>query len=866
MDSPYQHRALLLGLVEVTGSVTPLDEEARARVFAMCHAASIEGRVEDPSWVGRLERGLMGVEVIMDQKYLHITSNEVLVSRHSLEEGCVTMAMRGAEGHLVLIGRCQVKGVRLAVVLDMMSGEDAQQLQEEVSQRLSHLGSLLPDPSAPQNTAHTRLMSRPSPFTAASNVQRGPATSNTQHSNRTAAHNSASLLGPETPPPPVVAQPASRPPPISAKPVFHRRSAAVAPVSERSPLVRMPTTGKLITTPLCLISRSPVSLVATKPMFILNTSPSSVTAPPTVTSASIPSPLVSTPMVLPRPTSIPKVFTSRFSTPTVSTPIVSTQALSTVTMSAPPVSTATVSPRPVSIPKVFLSQLSTPVVSTPTASTVTVSTQSVSTVTMSNRTVPTSKVSIRPLPFPKTFTPLASLPSAPISKASTRPVITPKVSIRPVTIPKVFTPLASIAAESNTLVSTSAVSAAVLSSPPTVATTASTSTTSTSLAATSRVTITLVSTTVVASKPVSVCASRPSVSNIMPSSVRDRRPSIASLASQDEESHNNEKIELLLGALKVEESEYLYIPGMEPPQEQDSSKNLEQELTSLLENERQYLDTLQRIIEARETLTSELKDLLRGCDRLFKFHDELYQNLCQEFSSSSGIVQVFLSHKEEFDQYRYCIMNAPQVVSQLQQQTEEIVKQHPTLEADIKSLWKRIHFYFMTFERLAKIVPVEEQGLAQKVVDLLRETNRQGDSGILIDSVSGAPFSLHTLGTLVLHSLFTIKDPSGMLGNKTKYHVLLFEEMIVILLPKKEKYQYKDHFPLRQLNLLTQSDNDKETFVLELIQGGNKKNRKYTFRPRHPEAKAAWVAEISRLLLKFESEVERLRKLRSGYH
>lgn len=264
-------------------------------------------------------------------------------------------------------------------------------------------------------------------------------------------------------------------------------------------------------------------------------------------------------------------------------------------------------------------------------------------------------------------------------------------------------------------------------------------------------------------------------------------------------------------------------------------------------------------------MASELQNLLRGSERLADFHDDLYRDLYQEFPSSHGIAQVFLSRKEELDQYRYYIMNAPQVASQLGQQTEEVTRQHPTLEADIKTSWKRVHFYFMTFERLVKIVPAEEQQLMQKVVDLLRETNRRGDSGILIDAVSGAPFSLLTLGTLLLHSLFTIKDSSGMLSSRTKYHVLLFEEMMVIVLPKKEKYQYKDHLPLRQLNLLPQPNSDKSTFVLELVQGGNKRNRKYTFRPRQQEAKDVWVAEISRLHLTYEEEVERLRKLRCGY-
>ena len=311
--------------------------------------------------------------------------------------------------------------------------------------------------------------------------------------------------------------------------------------------------------------------------------------------------------------------------------------------------------------------------------------------------------------------------------------------------------------------------------------------------------------------------------------------------------------------MKVDESE------LQPSQKQCVSDSVEQELCNFLENEYQYLNTLVRIKEARKVLTSELQSFLKRSDRLVDFHYELYHDLHQQFPSSSGMAQVFLSHKEELDQYRYYLMDAPQVASHLGKQPDGVVKQHPTLEADIKSSWKRLHFYFMTFERLVKIVPTEEQQLLQKVVDLLRETNRQGDSGILIDAIRGAPFSLHTLGMLVLYGLFTIKDSSGVLSSRLKYHVLLFEEMMVVVLPKKEKYQYKDHFPVRQLNLLTQLNSDDATFILELVQGGNKKKRKYTFRPRQQEVKDVWVAEMSRLHLKYEEEVERLRKLRSGY-
>ena len=81
MGSPDHHRALLLGLVEVTRPVSVLDEEIRARVFTMFHTATTAGHAEDPAWLGQMERGLMGVEIILDQQYLHINSNEVLVGR-----------------------------------------------------------------------------------------------------------------------------------------------------------------------------------------------------------------------------------------------------------------------------------------------------------------------------------------------------------------------------------------------------------------------------------------------------------------------------------------------------------------------------------------------------------------------------------------------------------------------------------------------------------------------------------------------------------------------------------------------------------------------------------------------------------------
>lgn len=314
----------------------------------------------------------------------------------------------------------------------------------------------------------------------------------------------------------------------------------------------------------------------------------------------------------------------------------------------------------------------------------------------------------------------------------------------------------------------------------------------------------------------------------------------------------------------MNDSAKLFLGGFSNSREKDSSSSLEYELYSFIENERQYLDILRRTIEARKVVKSELQNLLRLSESLACLHESLLQDLQQEFPSCLGVARAFLSRKEELEQYRYYLMNAPKVVHQLPKQTEEVKRQHPTLEADLKSSWKRLHFYFMTFDKLAKIAPAEEQSLVQQVVDLLQDMNRQGDSAILIDGISGAPFNLHTLGSLLLHGLFTIKDSSGILKTRVKHQVLLFEEMIVITLPKKESHQFKDQFPIRQLNI-RQPNSDERTFILEFLQGGNKKSRILTFKSKEKEIKDEWEKQISRLHMEYANEVKRHSKLRYGW-
>lgn len=79
MGTEVPWRALLLGLVEVRQPLEQLDVDGRARLFGLCHAASVAGDVDESGWLGWLEHGLMGVEVTLDKEHLHVTSNEILV-------------------------------------------------------------------------------------------------------------------------------------------------------------------------------------------------------------------------------------------------------------------------------------------------------------------------------------------------------------------------------------------------------------------------------------------------------------------------------------------------------------------------------------------------------------------------------------------------------------------------------------------------------------------------------------------------------------------------------------------------------------------------------------------------------------------
>lgn len=178
---------------------------------------------------------------------------------------------------------------------------------------------------------------------------------------------------------------------------------------------------------------------------------------------------------------------------------------------------------------------------------------------------------------------------------------------------------------------------------------------------------------------------------------------------------------------------------------------------------------------------------------------------------------------------------------------EEVMAQHPTLKEDIKTTWTRLPYYFMSLERMSESAMDDEKLVMQEAVEMFRNMNKQGDSGCLIDAVKDAPFNLHTLGPLLLHSTFDVKGASTIRMGWTKYEVLLFSEIMVMLSPQKNVFLFRDHFLTKQLNLLNTDTPNEKQFVLEVVAGGQRRNKKFTFRSSTTDTKTAWVTELTRI-------------------
>lgn len=313
--------------------------------------------------------------------------------------------------------------------------------------------------------------------------------------------------------------------------------------------------------------------------------------------------------------------------------------------------------------------------------------------------------------------------------------------------------------------------------------------------------------------------------------------------------------------LSIEDSERIFRYDMARHAENTVKQTSSQEdpVIYFLRNEYNYLNSL-RCITAARTLSPELHPLLSGVGALEQLHSDLYKELHSSYHSYSSIAQTFLSRRKQLESYKYHLMNGPLIIEALAKVPESDLRDHPDLKEALRTSWKRPHFYFMNLESFLSSVPEDDRGVLQEAVTMLKELNRLGDSGIIIDGVKGSPFDLHIKAPLLLHSSFKIRGP-GM--QRKDYRVLLFVEMLVITLPEGRSYRYQCNLRMDQLLPIAQKPESAASFAVQVRDGG-KKEKIYVFTAPNENAKRKWDDEIKRLTNDIANEVKREAEKRFG--
>lgn len=262
-------------------------------------------------------------------------------------------------------------------------------------------------------------------------------------------------------------------------------------------------------------------------------------------------------------------------------------------------------------------------------------------------------------------------------------------------------------------------------------------------------------------------------------------------------------------------------------------------------------------------LNPELQHLLRVTEALATTHNDMYIDLHEGYRSCSKIANAFIARKDKLDHYIYYLMNAPKINTCIKNMPEENTLLLPTLQEDLRTSWKRLHFYLMSLEKILGSAPQGDKEALKVVVEMLRDMNLQADSCILLDGVKECPFELLLYCPLILHNAFKIKGPLTI-RTRPNYRVLLFAEIIVVTVPKNDQYEYQEHLPMNQVKFIAASYFTSTDFDLEIMSGGQKRNKRYTFRAPSPEARDVWVETITRLLRANAEKIKNLVTKRYG--
>ncbi|KAK7070534.1 hypothetical protein SK128_008562 [Halocaridina rubra] len=347
----------------------------------------------------------------------------------------------------------------------------------------------------------------------------------------------------------------------------------------------------------------------------------------------------------------------------------------------------------------------------------------------------------------------------------------------------------------------------------------------------------------------------------------DNRLSTSSESSQSDNLEEPEYVAqetyyMCLG-ISVENSERIYMkrPIRQIGKKSSPSKTLGEDIINFIIDEKNFLSILNSINKAHGDMPPKLQSLLRKTQALSLIHTSIYEEIKNCTDSCTSIAQVLLRYRGGLESHIYYVSKAPEINMLMEMLPETFLKKYSGIKDAVRSSWKKITFYILNLEKFLKSA-VNEEKVITCALEMLRDLSKRADTEVLLDGIKGTPYSLHTLGTLYLHSSFVVTGP--LLKKDFTIRVLLFPKTIVITQHKNKKYDFLLDIPIKQSYFITTKQDPSKCFALEINFGGVQGKKQYVFQAPRADVKAAWFSEISRIMKEFALEEKREQEKRNA--
>lgn len=282
------------------------------------------------------------------------------------------------------------------------------------------------------------------------------------------------------------------------------------------------------------------------------------------------------------------------------------------------------------------------------------------------------------------------------------------------------------------------------------------------------------------------------------------------------------------------------------------SNTNEDHVLYLFSNEEEYIITLGNMMSIYETMCNETPPHIRQhFDLLFKqigllyqFHMVFYSSIKDAGKDLLAIAESF--EDEQFQCYKQYMVMTPTVQKEFHKYSTYLNEHFPTLRTDYLKPSVRINFYAMLLEGLKKTASEYEKTKLQSSIDYLFNLKRQANTEMTIKSVVCSPIDLRLCGDLLM--IGDIFCYGGGPLQKRKYHMILFENLLMIASSKLSFFKYKIHYRVEQLEEVKPVEDNNSEFILKVLTEGQVTFVNFKFKVRLVPQRDQWVKHFQKII------------------